>query len=94
MAPRFAGAEYGVQGNDELSHNGGDNDFAGFAVPSEFVGEEPHDGIMLDGDERRHVERLADGGSPCLDMARALERAAIVVDWRKTRDAGGLALCE
>ena len=83
MAPRFTGAEYGVQGDDEFSHDGGDNDFAGLAAPSEFIGEEAHDGVMLDGEERRHV-----------DMARALERAAIVVDWRKARDTGGLALCE
>ena len=72
MAPRFARAEDCVQGNDELSHDGGDNDFARLAAPSEFIGEEPHDGIMLDGDQSGHVERLADGGSPCLDMARGL----------------------
>jgi hypothetical protein len=41
---------------------------------------------VLDGDERRHGERLADDRSPCLDMVKALERAAIVVDWR-TRPA-------
>jgi hypothetical protein len=93
VAPRFARAKDGVQGDDQLSHDGGDNNFAGLAIPSEFIGEEAHDGIVLDGDERRHVERLADGRSPCLDMAKALERAAIVVDWRQARDAGGVALC-
>src|SRR5271165_7322600 len=76
MTPRFAGAEDCVQGDDELSHDGGDNDFAWLAVPSEFIGEEPHDGVMLDGDQRRHVERLADGGSSCLDMAR--DRKSVV----------------
>src|SRR4249920_3674293 len=64
MAPRFAGAEYGVQGDDELSHDGGDNDFARLAVFAKLFGEEPHDGIMLDSDQSRHVERPANGGPP------------------------------
>src|SRR5208337_5146613 len=32
MTPRFAGAEDCVQGDDELSHDGGDNDFAWLAA--------------------------------------------------------------
>ena len=36
MTPRFTRAENGVQGDDKLSHNGGDDDFAGFAVPPSF----------------------------------------------------------
>ena len=72
MAPRFARAEDGVQGDDELSHDGGNDDFGRLAVPFKFIGEEAHDGIVLDGDERRHIERLADSGSPRLDMARRL----------------------
>ena len=46
------------------------DDFGRLAVPFKFIGEEAHDGIVLDGDERRHIERLADSGSPRLDMAR------------------------
>ena len=94
MAPRFARAEDGVQGDDELSHDGGNDDFGRLAVPFKFIGEEAHDGIVLDGDERRHRERLADSGSPRLDMARPFELSAIVVYWRKARHAGGPGLCE
>ena len=67
----------------------------GLPFRSESVGEVPLEGINRAGDRSGIVKRLAkDGGSPDLDVARALERAAIVVDWREACDAGGLALCE
>ena len=31
-------------------------------------------GVISDGNKRGHVQRPANGGSPCLDVARALER--------------------
>jgi len=91
MAPRLAGTDDGIQGDDELPHNSGDDDFAGLAVAPELFSEEAHDGIVLDGDESRHVQRFSDSGSSRLDMARALDLAAIVIDGRKAHKAGDLA---
>ena len=49
MPPWLAGSEYGVERNDKLTHYGGDDQFAWLAVLLESFGEEPHDGIVLDG---------------------------------------------
>ena len=49
---------------------------------------------MPDGDEGRHVDRLADGRSPCLDVARPFKLSAIVVERRKAREAGDRAPAE
>ena len=49
MPPWLPGSDYGVEGNNKLTHYGGDDQFAWLAVLLEFVGEEPHDGIVLDG---------------------------------------------
>ena len=91
MAPRLARTHDGVQGDNELSHDGGDDDFARLAVAPKSVGEEPHDGIAADGDESRHVQRLPDGGSSSLDMARPVELTAVVIDGREAHKAGGFA---
>jgi hypothetical protein len=57
------------------------NNFAGRAAPSEFIGEKPHDGIMLDGNERRHAERLADRGSAAGNKADVYNCGGSCVMW-------------
>ena len=45
MPPWLGGSEHGVECTDKLTHYGGDDSLLGL----ESFGEEPHEGIVLDG---------------------------------------------
>ncbi len=94
MAPRLTGAEDGVERDDDLSHHGGDDELSWLASLPKLFGEDPHDGVVTHGDDRRHVERLSDDGSSGLDVARPFVLAAVVIDWRKAHQEGGCAFAE
>jgi len=45
MAPRLAGTHDGVERDDELSHDGGDDDFGGLAIPFKLIGKSRMTGL-------------------------------------------------
>src|SRR5437764_9284760 len=65
--PGTAGFEDGIEGDEELSHAGDEDDFEGFTMLSEPIGEGFDDGVISLGGEGRHVENTADGFAAAAD---------------------------
>jgi len=64
--------------NEELSHNGSESDFLGFAIGEEFLREIPQGGFLSGRDDGSHVESLANLSSSAVSFASATHGAAIV----------------
>lgn len=90
-SPRFSGFEDGVEGYEQLAHDGGGDDLEGLAAFGELASESLDDGVALQGDYGCHVERAADGAPSGDDVTRRLRLAAVPVDRRQARQSRCLA---
>src|SRR5438445_7355276 len=77
--PRFVVPDHGVEGCDQLAHDGNDSDLCLLALGPQALAESGEDGIMHSGAERGHIEDVADRLTASPDTSLAFELAAVVV---------------
>lgn len=80
--------EQGIGGDDELTHNGGDGDFGGFAGGDELLVFGLEVWIEAGGDQSRHVEGLADVGPATANETLAFPLAGLAGDRGKAGRRG------
>src|SRR5690606_19512893 len=79
----------GIGEDDELSHDGGEGEFSGFAPGDEAVVAGLEAGLVAGGGEGGHVEGVAWSHAATVDVALALAVAAVVGDRREAGEPGG-----
>ena len=80
----------GIQGNEELSHEGGPCDFGRFAGGAKPLVNHGKHGVDSGGCDARHVEGGSESSTPASDAAFALERAAIALVRSQSRQRADL----
>jgi hypothetical protein len=80
--------------DDELSHEGGEGEFFGFAASEETEVERFEDRVVAGGDKRGHVKDRADLGTAAEDVALPAELTAVVVKGSEAGEGGGLGIGE
>jgi hypothetical protein len=80
--------------DDELSHEGGESEFFGFAAIEETEVEGSEDGVMAGGDEGGHVEDRAQLRAAAEDVALTAELTTVVVKGSDAGEGGGLGIGE
>ena len=80
--------------DDELSHQGGESEFFGFATIKETEVERSKDRVVAGGDERGHVKDRADLRAAAEDMALTAELTAVVVKGSDASKGSGLRIGE
>ncbi len=83
-----------VENGEELTEAGDDCDFLWSAALNEALVGGFDDGIMPNGDERGHVQDVADAASSAANHAMAAPCARISVEWRDADERGQLAAIE
>jgi len=92
MFPGLVVAQDGVDDNDELPQDGGDDRFEGFAASFKAEGEGGELRIEAHSDAGCHVEGSPHGGMPRLYVARRRSLPAVPGDWRKSCESSGLSI--
>src|SRR5947209_9250398 len=77
--PVFAVADHGVEGDDEFSHDGDDDDLWPFACGLESFFEGAEGRVGFTGDQGSHVGDVAQVSSPTEDMSLSAQQAAVAV---------------
>ena len=54
--PCFSGFDHGVEDGEEFAHGGDEGDLGWLSLGAFFLEEGAQDGVLPDGDQRRHVE--------------------------------------
>jgi hypothetical protein len=80
--------------DDELSHEGREGEFLGFAASEETEVKRSEGRVVARGDERGHVKDRADLGAAAEDVAVTAELTAVVVKGSDTREGGSVGLGE
>ena len=76
--------------DNELSHEGSESEFFGFAASEETEVDGSEDRIEAEGDERGHVKDRANLRAAAEDVALSAQLTAVVVKWGDTGQGGGL----
>ena len=79
-----------IQGNEELSHEGGQRDFGRFAGGAKPLVDFGKHGVDSGGGEARHGEGGSEFSAPAPDAAFAFERAAVAVVGGESRQRADL----
>jgi hypothetical protein len=80
--------------DDELSHEGGESEFFGFATIEETEVERSEDRVVARSDEGGHVKDGADLAAATEDVALTAELTTVVVKGSDAGEGGGLAIGE
>ena len=83
-----------VENGEELTETGDDGDFFWSAALNEALIGGFDEGIVPDGDERGHVQDVADAASSAANHAMAAPCARISVEWSDADERGQLAAIE
>ena len=86
--------DQGVENNQQFSHAGGDDDFEGFALFFQALGELADDGIAAAGGEGGHVEHGADLFAAAGDMRAAGLFSRLTVIGGHAHEGGDLVAIE
>ena len=87
-------SEHGVEGDEQFSHTGGEDDLESFSGSFQSLGESLEDGVGSTSGEGCHVESRADGSSSAGDGACSFELAAVVVEGSQSDQSGDLLSVE
>ena len=80
---------------EQLSHDGGEGDFGGFAGQTQALIELAQRGVNLAGHhDGTHIESAADDGAPSTDVALTFPRAALPRPGSQSREGGSLLTVE
>lgn len=88
--PGTSGFDDGVEDDEELSHAGGEDDFEGFAMLSESIGESFDDGVEAFGSQGSHVEDGAHGLTSAANGTLSLLGAAVTIEGSQAHERGDL----
>ena len=88
------GSEHSVEDGEELTKTGDDGDLLWPAAEGQTQVGLLDDGVVADGDERGHVQDVADGGSAAADDAMAAPLAGVAIERRDSDERGELAPVE
>ena len=80
--------------DDELSHEGSESEFFGFAASEKTEVERSQDRVVAGGDERGHVKDRADLRAAAEDVTLTMELAAVVIEGSDACEGGGLGIGE